>query len=87
MKLASVEIESYRATDRLDLPLDPQMTVLFGPNGCGETSVLTAIAMALGVGAEGDYQRLALDRRVGASNDPVIRLKSARSPEDEVSGE
>ena len=57
MKLASVEIESYRAIDRLDLPLDPQMTVLFGPNGCGKTSVLTAIAMALGVGAESDYQR------------------------------
>ena len=87
MKLASVEIENYRAIDSLDLPLDPQMTVLFGPNGCGKTSVLTAIAMALAVGAESDYQRLALDRRVGAANDPVIRLRGARSPEDEGSGQ
>ena len=87
MKLTSVKIENYRAIDLLDLPLDPRLTVLFGPNACGKTSLLTAIAMALAVGAESDYRRLALDRRVGASKDPVICLEGARSPEDEVSGE
>ena len=49
MKLERVTIENYRAIKRLDLPLDPDLTVLHGPNGHGKTSVLSAIATGLGI--------------------------------------
>ena len=48
MKLERVEIENYRAIEKLDLPLDPQLTVFYGANGHGKTSVLSAIATGLG---------------------------------------
>ncbi len=48
MKLKSVEIENYRAIEQLTLPLDPSLTVFYGPNGQGKTSVLSAIAVGLG---------------------------------------
>ena len=48
MKLEGVTIENYRAIKKLDLPLDPDLTVLHGPNGHGKTSVLSAIATGLG---------------------------------------
>ena len=47
MKLKSVKIENYRAIEKLDLPLDPSLTVFHGANGCGKTSVLSAIAWGL----------------------------------------
>ena len=49
MKLRSVEIDNYRAIEHLHLPLDPSLTVLHGDNTCGKTSVLSAIAVGLGV--------------------------------------
>ena len=48
MKLEQVTIENYRAIDKLDVPLDSDLTVLHGPNGHGKTSVLSAIATGLG---------------------------------------
>lgn len=48
MKLKSVEIENYRAIEKLSLTLDPSLTVLHGDNGHGKTSVLSAIAVGLG---------------------------------------
>ena len=48
MKLERVEIENCRAIKQLDLPLDPDLTVLHGDNGYGKTSVLSAIAAGLG---------------------------------------
>ena len=48
MKLESVAIENYRAIDKLQLPLHPSLTVLYGDNAHGKTSVLNAIAVALG---------------------------------------
>ena len=48
VKLERVEIENYRAIEKLDLPLDPALTVLHGANGHGKTSVLSAIAAGLG---------------------------------------
>ena len=48
MKLKSVEIENYRAIEKLSLFLDPSLTVLHGENGYGKTSVLSAIAVGLG---------------------------------------
>ena len=48
MKLERVEIENYRAIEKLVLPLDPGLNVLHGENGHGKTSVLSAIAKGLG---------------------------------------
>ena len=48
MKLKFVEIENYRAIEKIDLQLDPQLTVLHGDNAHGKTSVLSAIALGLG---------------------------------------
>ncbi len=48
MKLERVEIENYRAIEKLDLPLDSDLTVFYGANGHGKTSVLSAIAAGLG---------------------------------------
>ena len=48
MKLERVEIENYRAVERLALPLDPALTVFHGDNAHGKTSILSAIAAGLG---------------------------------------
>ena len=48
MKLERVEIENYRAIKKLDLSLDPDLTVFHGANEHGKTSVLSAIATGLG---------------------------------------
>ncbi len=48
MKLERVEIENYRAIEKLDLPLDSRLTVFHGDNAHGKTSVLSAIAAGLG---------------------------------------
>ena len=62
MKLAYAAIENYRAIERLELPLHPQLTVLHGDNGHGKTSLLTAIAAGLiGYGDE------AVDEMLGPS--------------------
>ncbi len=72
MKLASVEIENYRAIERLVLKPDSELTVLFGTNGCGKTSVLSGIAMGLGTiqnflrPKEDRVRFLKTDRRDGA---------------------
>ena len=48
MKLERVEIENYRAIEKLDLPLNSGLTVFHGANAHGKTSVLSAIATGLG---------------------------------------
>ena len=48
MKLKSVQVENFRAIEKLRLHLDPQLTVLHGDNAHGKTSVLAAIALGLG---------------------------------------
>ena len=48
MKLQSVEIENYRAIEKVSLQLDPRLTVLHGENGYGKTSLLSAISVGLG---------------------------------------
>ena len=71
MKLASVEIENFRAIEKLDLALDPRLTVLHGANAHGKTSVLGAIAAGLGAIPDqlsGVFEKgfLDTDLRVGA---------------------
>ncbi|WP_428098162.1 AAA family ATPase [Candidatus Rariloculus sp.] len=48
MKLKTVEIENYRAIDKMRLPLHPSLIVFHGDNAHGKTSVLSAIAVGLG---------------------------------------
>ena len=48
MRLKQVEIENFRAISVLSLPLDNDLTVLYGKNADGKTSVLSAIAVGLG---------------------------------------
>jgi predicted ATP-binding protein involved in virulence len=46
--LRSVKIENFRGIRYLDLTLDPRVTVLFGSNAAGKTTVLDALAIGLG---------------------------------------
>ncbi len=81
MKLATIEIENYRAIEHLVLEPDPALTVLFGANGCGKTSLLSGIATGLSavsavfVATKG-FNFVKTDRRAGAG--PIrIGLTSA----------
>lgn len=47
MKLKHVTLENFRGFKKLELTLDPQLTVLVGANGAGKSSVLDAIAILL----------------------------------------
>ena len=47
MRIREVTIRNFRAIESLELPLHPELTVLFGPNRCGKTSVLRAITRAV----------------------------------------
>ncbi len=81
MRLKSVKIENYRGIESLEFPLDPDMTVLHGPNGCGKTSVLTAVLMALsGDRSRPEFQRIKLDRPAIPSAEPSIQLNLGPSP-------
>lgn len=46
--LKSVRIENFRGIREMTLELHPQVTVLFGSNAAGKTTVLDAIAIGLG---------------------------------------
>lgn len=74
MKLKAVQIENYRAIRSLTLNLDPQLTVLHGANGCGKTSILTAIALALAPSMHAAGRRVDLDRHIGLLPYPKIQL-------------
>ena len=65
MKIQKVTIRHFRAIESLELPLHPELTVLFGPNRCGKTSVLRAIARAVEVAVG----RLPSDPPFPADND------------------
>ena len=74
MKLQAVQIENYRAIKALTLNLDPQLTVLHGANGCGKTSILTAVALAFAPQAHAAGRRVDLDRHIGQLSYPKIQL-------------
>ena len=81
MKLASVEIENFRAIEKLTLALDPRPTVLHGANAHGKTSVLDAIAAGLGAVPDllfGVFERgfLDTDLRVGTSDGLFVVLNT-----------
>lgn len=47
MKLKQLTLENFRGFKKLELALDPQLTVLVGANGAGKSSVLDALAILL----------------------------------------
>jgi predicted ATP-binding protein involved in virulence len=49
MRLKSITIEDFRGIRFLQLPLEPDLTVLHGENAAGKTSILSAIAVGLGI--------------------------------------
>lgn len=60
MKIDSIQIANFRGIEHLDLKFDPHFTLLVGDNGSGKTSILSAVAVALGIwhqsGILGDIQ-------------------------------
>ena len=84
MKLKLVEIDNFRAIEQLRLPLDPSLTVLHGGNTCGKTSVLSAMAVGLGVIPEllsgvSEIDFLETDLRAGES---FVQVELATTEED-----
>jgi predicted ATP-binding protein involved in virulence len=76
MRLQTVTIGNFRAIRSLTLPLDPALTVLHGNNANGKTSVLSAIAVGLGViptllGRNGGISFKDTDRRTGSTGAKV----------------
>ncbi|OQX01835.1 MAG: hypothetical protein BWK73_44745 [Thiothrix lacustris] len=47
MKLKQLTLENFRGFKKLELALDPQLTVLVGANGAGKSSVLDVLAILL----------------------------------------
>ena len=74
MKLASVKIENYRGIQSLELALDPQITVLYGPNGSGKTSILEALALAFDPPGHATDRPVRLDRRRGFFANPMVSV-------------
>ena len=48
MYLEKIQIENYKAIEKLDIDLKSGVNLLIGDNGAGKTSVLEGIAVALG---------------------------------------
>ena len=84
MTVTGVSIENYRAIESLQLPLDPQLTVLHGANGSGKTSILTAITLALAPDLYGRSRRVELDRHDGLA--PRVSLGYGDMLESRVEG-
>jgi putative ATP-dependent endonuclease of OLD family len=88
MHLESLEIVNFRGIARLRLRLDPDVTVLFGENAWGKTSLVEALQSSLGSRplAEEDFHRVANNRTTIAKHlgitlvfqgDPSAELESA----------
>jgi len=49
MRIDSIQIDNFRGIEHLDLVFDPHFNLLVGDNGSGKTSILSAVAVSLGV--------------------------------------
>ena len=77
MLLRSVRVENFRAIKSAQLSLDPT-TVLIGENDCGRSSILEAIALALGWNAPEDkflFQPFHVHREEHAEEHAPIRIE------------
>lgn len=68
MQLTHLWLEDFRSYDRLDLDLDPGVTVLVGPNGSGKTNLAEAIAWLATLGS---FR--------GVSNEALVRVGADRA--------
>lgn len=89
MRLHELEIRSFRCYEELKIDLSADVTVIYGRNGTGKTSLFDAIELALmgavfriGVAPKDATQVLA---RVGSKTDPMVRLRFGHSGENHVS--
>jgi predicted ATP-binding protein involved in virulence len=85
MKLKAVQIENFRAIRTLRVPLDPDLTVFHGNNANGKTSLLSAIAVGLGIvptllGRDGGIGFKQTDRRANSPG-ASIRVEVLGEPE------
>lgn len=62
-RFTHLHLEQYRCFEALDLPLEPDLTLLFAENGGGKTAVLNALAMGLTAFQTGTPRSLKLDPR------------------------
>jgi predicted ATP-binding protein involved in virulence len=49
MRIDYIRIDNFRGIEHLELDLDPRFTLLVGDNGSGKTSILSSVAVALGI--------------------------------------
>jgi predicted ATP-binding protein involved in virulence len=47
LRLENLHLDNFRCFETLDVPFEPDVTLLFAENGGGKTAILTATAMAL----------------------------------------
>ncbi len=76
-----LELKNFRCFGHLTVDFDPRLTVLVGPNGCGKSSVLDAIARA--------FRFAQVDDELGDKNMPTrsdIRLRLASTGQMEPAG-
>ena len=48
MKIESIKLMNFRCFESLDLSFHPQLTVIVGKNASGKSTVLDAVAIAVG---------------------------------------
>ncbi|MDU5257018.1 ATP-binding protein, partial [Eggerthella sp.] len=72
VKINSLEVENVKRVKAVALePAESGLTVIGGRNGQGKTSVLDAIAWALG----GDRKRPSEAKRAGSATDPHLKVQ------------
>lgn len=57
MRIDSIQIDNFRGIEHLDMDFDPRFTLLVGDNGSGKTSILSSVAVALGIWHVSDIVR------------------------------
>ncbi len=83
MRIDRLELRNFKTFAALDLDLHPQFTLLIGENGAGKTSVLDALAVALGIWLVEPPDSTLMNSRRGI--DPSeIRLESHRHGDREL---
>ena len=86
MRIDRLQLRNFKKFAELDLSLHPHFTLLIGDNGAGKTSVLDALAVALGVWLvePPDSTLLGSKRGIYASE---IRLESSAHGDRELFNE
>ena len=86
MRIDRLELHNFKKFASLDLELHPRFTLLIGENGAGKTSVLDALAVALGVWLVEPPDSTLMNSRRGIYP-TEIRLVSSRNGDRELFSE